>query len=59
MRRHERLAGVQEEGCRALFMFAGDSAVMNKLLGFLTFSQRAYTRHKSEWAKRLIDQLTL
>jgi hypothetical protein len=59
MRRHEWNTCVQEAGCTALFMFAGDSAVMNKLRGSLTFLQKAYNRHKSESAKRLIDRLKL
>jgi len=59
MRAHEGHAGVQEQACRALLKFAGDSAVMHKLRDFLTFLQRAYSRHKSESAKRLIDRLML
>ena len=59
IRAHEGHASVQEAGCRVLFMFTGDSAVMNKLRGCLTFFQKAYNSHKSESAKRLIDRLML
>ncbi len=59
MKTHEGHEDVQEAGCRALLVFAGDSAVMHKLHGLLTCLQRAYSRHKSESAKRLIDRLML